>query len=422
MKDRIMEFKLAYRTINLILISILIIACTKKEEKDIPTTKLAQGTFFLDIFETGEIEAINSTSLSSPNISWRYGNLKITQMVKDGAEVNEGDTLVVFDPSEVKKVVIEAESNLEISKAELEKMKAQHQSDLEELTADLKVTKISREISRLRFESASYEAEIKRKEIALNLEKANIALKRAEEQLENRKKIQIEEVKQKELSIYQDESRLKEAYETLKKLFLVSPSKGIAIINRNWTTDNKFQVGDQCWSGFPLIQLPDMSALKATVNINEVDISKIKKGLNVEIKPDAFSNKTYPGEVVTVANLATNKNNNSSVKVFPVEINLKKAEEKILPGLTVSCRIIVDKIENVNYLPLEAVFNEGDKSYVYKKIGNNYEKLEIETGMSNTDHIIIISGLETGDQVALVNPFAEENKEENNTQTNTNNE
>lgn len=416
---RLNQFKLKNAALAMSLIFLVLIAfsCAKKEGKDIPLTKVQNGDFLLDVYETGEIEAINSINVSSPNISWRYGNLKITQLVKDGSEVKAGDTLVVFDPSEVKKVVVEAESNLEISKAELEKMKAQHQSDLEELTADLKVNHIAQEISKLRFESAGYEANIKRKEIALNLEKANIALKRAEEQLENRKKIQIEELKQKELSITQDENRLEEAHITLEQLFLTSPSPGIAIINRNWSTNNKFQVGDQCWSGFPLIQLPDMSALKATVNINEVDISKIKKGLTVEIKPDAFSNKTYPGEVITVANLATNKDNNSSIKVFPVEILLKKSEEKILPGLTVSCRIIVDKIENVNYLPLEAVFNEGDKSYVYKKTGVNYEKTEVETGVTNTDHIVIINGLEKGDQVTLTNPFAEEKTEDKTTPT-----
>lgn len=389
----------------------LLISCTKKEEKEVPITKAAFGTFLLDVYETGEIEAINSINVSSPNISWRYGNLKITQLVKDGSEVKAGDTLVVFDPSEVRKVVVEAESNLQISKAELEKMKAQHQSDLEELLADLKVNKISQEISKLRFESAGYEANIKKKEISLNLEKANIALKRAEEQIENRKKIQKEEVKQKELSISQDEARLTEAHETMDKLFLTSPSPGIAIINRNWSTNNKFQVGDQCWSGFPLIQLPDMTALKATVNINEVDVSKIKKGLKVEIKPDAFSNKIFPGEVLSVANLAVSKDNNSKIKVFPVEILMKKTEDKILPGLTVSCRIIVDKIDKVVFIPLEAVFNEGDKSYVYKKNVNTYEKIEVQTGATNSDHIIILKGVEKDDQLAMLNPFEQEKKE-----------
>ena len=66
----------------------------------------------------------------------------------------------------------------------------------------------------------------------------------------------------------------------------------------------------------PLILLPDLSSLKTTAKINEVDISKIAKGQQVEIKPDAFSDSTFTGKVISVANLAVNKDNESRVK-FP---------------------------------------------------------------------------------------------------------
>ena len=391
----------------LFLCIVLLAACKKEDAQQIPLASVTQGTFYLDLHEEGEIEAIQSNNISSPTISWRYGNLKITQIVKDGQEVKAGDTLIVFDASEVQKGIVEAEARLEISKAELEKMIAQQQSDLEELKADYEVTRISQEISKLRFESAKYESDIKKKEIQLNLEKADIALDRAKEQIDNRIKIQKEEVKQKNLSIQQDVARLKEANETLQKLFVTTPSPGIAIISRNWSSGNKFQIGDQCWSGFPLIQLPDLSALKATVKINEVDIAKISKGLKVEIKPDAFSDSIFTGVVSAVANLAVNKERDSKIKVFPVTILINETNKNLLPGLTVSCRIILDKIENVLYIPLDAVRSEGDTYFVYKKTAGGYDKTEVETGASNSDYIIITKGLHAKDKVALIDPFAE---------------
>lgn len=395
----------------------LLFSCGKEESaSEVAIGKVTEGTLFLEIHEEGEIEAINSTNVSAPNISWRYGNLKITQIVKDGKEVNEGDTLVVFDPSEVKKGVIDAESRLEMNMAELEKMEAQHQSDLEELKADYEVTRISQEISKIRFESSGYEAEIKRKEIQLNLEKANIALARAKEQIDNRRKIQAEEIKQKRLSISQDRARLDEANETLKKLYLISPSSGISIINRNWSTNNKFQIGDQTWSGFPLIQLPDLSALRAVVKINEVDISKISTGLKVEIKPDAFSDSVFTGVVSSVANLAINKDGSGKIKVFPVEININETSEKLLPGLTVSCRIIIGKVDDALMVPLDAIQTESGETYVYKKTAKGFEKTLVETGQNNSNYIIITSGLEENDKIALSDPFLGEKKTENATQ------
>lgn len=397
-----------YKPGILLLFMIFLWACKHEQIKEVPEGKVTKGTFRLEIFEEGEIDAIRSTNITAPAISWRYGIMKIAQIVKDGSEVKAGDTLAVFDPSEIRKAVMEAESRLGLNKVELEKLEAQQQSDLEELKSDYEVTRISQEISKIRFESAGYEANIKKKEIELNLEKANIALDRAKEQIDNKVKTQKEEIKLKNLSINQDIGRLADANETLKKLFVISPSPGIAMISKNWSSGNKLQVGDQCWPGYPLIQLPDLSALKATVQINEVDIAKIHKGLKVEIKPDAFSNNIYPGEVISVANLAVNKDGKSKVKVFPVEILLKKTDKKLLPGLTVSCRIILGTIKDALYVPIDALHSEGANNYVYKKTATGYEKTIVEIGASNTDYIVITKGLEVGDKVALEDPVKNE--------------
>lgn len=387
-------------------------SCGKKSTLQVPEAKVEQGTFFIDIYEEGEIEAINSINIAAPNIPWRFGNLKISAIVDDGKQVQTGDTLIAFDPSEVRKAILDYEDRLIVNNAELEKMLAQHELEMEGLNADYEVTRISHEISRMQLESAAHESEIKRREIQLNLEKADISLARAKEQIDNRRKIQIEEVKQKRLSIRQDEERLEEAYRTLDKLSVIAPAPGIAIISRNWSTNSKFQMGDQCWSSQQIIQLPDLSKLKAKVNINETDISHITKGLKVQIRPDAFSDSTFTGYVATVANLAQNKDNKSKIKVFPIEIVINEYNKNLLPGLTVSCRIIVDEIANVKYIPLEALHVQGDESYVFKRTVGGYDKVEVQAGLINSDYVIIESGLDKGDKVALIDPTALEKKDE----------
>lgn len=394
-----------------------LVSCNKKVAEQVPEATVEQGTFYIDIYEEGEIEAINSINVSSPDMPWRFGNLKISNIVNDGTEVKAGDTLITFDPSEVRKAIFDYEERLIVTNAELEKMLAQQELEMEELNADYQVTRISHEITRMQLESAAHESDIKRREIKLNLDKADISLARAKEQIENRRKIQIEEVKQKRLSIRQDEERLEEAHNTLNKLFVIAPAPGIAIISHNWSTNSKFQMGDQCWRSQQLIQLPDLSKVKAKVNINEVDISKVTKGLKVQVRPDAFSDSTFTGYVATVANLAQNKDNKSSIKVFPVEIIVNEYNKNLLPGLTVSCRIIVDEIPDVTFMPLEALHVEGDKSYVYKKSVNGYDKVEVQTGRTNSDYVIIESGLNQGDKVALIDPASLEKKDEKKEET-----
>lgn len=399
-------------TVLLCCVGALAVSCGKKAEVQVPEAKVTKGVFYVDIYEEGEIEAVNSINISSPDIPWRFGNLKISNIVTDGDEVQAGDTVITFDPAEVRKSILDYEDRLVVSNAELEKMLAQHELQMEELNADYEVTRISHEISRMQLESASHESEIKKREIQLNLEKADISLARAKEQIENRRRIQAEEVKKKRLSIRQDEERLAEAHSTLDKLFVVTPSPGIAIVSRNHSTNSKYQAGDQCWSKQQLIQLPDLSKLKAKVNINEVDISQVTKGLKVQIRPDAFSDSIFTGTVTTVANLAQNKDNNSKIKVFPIEIVIDQYNKNLLPGLTVSCRIIVDEINDVCYVPLEALHVEGDKSYVFKKTVAGYDKVMVQTGPTNSDYVIIEEGLDEGDKVALVDPAIVEKEKE----------
>lgn len=384
---------------------LLTLACSgEKEESKIPEAQVQEGTFQVDLYEEGQIEAFSSININAPNISWRFGNLKIAELVEDGTQVKAGDTVCVFDPSEVNKAILESEDRLIVSHAEMEKMMAQHQLDMENLQAEHRTSEITYEITRMQLESAAHESDIKRREIELNLEKAGIALERAKEQIENRRRIQLEEQKQMQLSIDEDEARLKEAHETLGKLTLVSPSDGIAIISRNWSTQSKYQIGDQMWPNNTLMQLPNLSKLKTEININEVDISYITRDLRVEVKPDAFSDSTFTGRVIHVANLAVNKDQNSNIKVFPVEILLDQTHKDLLPGLTVSCRIVIDEIEDVQYIPLEALHTEGNIKYVYRRKGGEYERVEVQTGLTNSDYVIITDGLKRNDHVALIDP------------------
>ena len=270
--------------------------------------------------------------------------LKITQLVEDGQSVNAGDTVILFDPSEVLNAIFTAETEIEIARADLEKLKAQQESKIEELRAEIEIAAISHRILEIKLEQATFAADITRKEIGLNLDKAKISLDKAGEEILNQEKIHYEEIQRSRLNIKQLEVNLADAQKTLDDLTVVSPSSGIAIIRTNWRTRNKWQVGDQPWSGSPIIDLPDLSELKVEAEISEVDISKVQLDQKVEIKLDAFSDTAYSGTVMSIANLARFKTQDSKIKIFPVEVLIDGTSEKFLPGMTVSCIISIEKI------------------------------------------------------------------------------
>jgi HlyD family secretion protein len=380
-------------------------ACKQEVVQKVQTTLVKKGAFLEDLTEEGAVKAVNSINITAPNISYRYGSLKITSMISDGTEVNKGDTIIVFDPSEIKKAIITSQQQLEIANAEFEKLKATQQSEIEDLEADLEIARISQEISKINFEQAVYESEVTKKEINLKLETANIALARAKEQIENKKKIQQEDLFQKTLSIKQLSAALDDANHSVNSLFVISPAPGIAILKENFMTGQKWQVGDQPYSGTALIELPDLNLMMAEVKINEVDITKIKPGLKVEIRPDAYSDTIYSGAIATVANLAQNKDSKTKIKIFPVQIRIEDVTRNLLPGLTVSCKIIISEMNDVLYIPVEAVFKDHGVEFVYVKSGSGFKRRDIVIGSVNTDYVVIKDGLREDEELALSDPF-----------------
>jgi HlyD family secretion protein len=387
------------------LIFIILTSCRGKEVSDVQVTTVKKGTFMEELTEQGTVEAVNSISVSAPVISYRYGSLKIARIVDDGEEVDKGDTVMIFDPSEIKRAIIQAEQQLEIAKAEYEKLKSTQQSEVEDLEADLELARISQEISKINFETSVYEPSVTKQEIALKLESATIALNRATEQIENKKIIHREDLIQKSLTIKQLTSTLSDANSSMNNLFVVSPAPGIAIKEENWNTGQKWAIGDQPYSGSKLIELPDLSEMRAEVKINEVDVSKILPGQRVEIRPDAYSDSLYKAKVESVANLAQNKDYKSKIKIFPVQVRISGQSKKLLPGLTVSCKIIVNEIPGVLFIPLESLFKEQGIDFVWLKSGSGFKRRDIKTGAINTDFAIITEGLEENDVIALSDPY-----------------
>ena len=394
----------------ILLVFLVLTACSSRKVQEVQTTIVKRGTFTEELTEEGTLRAVNSINISAPAISYRYGSLKITRMVEDGKEVEQGDTVIVFDPSEIKKAIINAQQQMEIAKAEYDKLKATQESEIEDLESDLEMARISQEISKITFNQAVFESEITRKEINLKLETANIALDRAREQIDNRKKIHQEELFQKNLTIKQLAVTLGDANHSISSLFVVSPSKGIAILKENWMSGRKWQMGDQPYGTTPLIDLPDLSEMLAEVKINEVDVSKITPGLKVVIKADAYSDTTYTGKVTRVANLAQNKDYNSKIKVFLAQILIEGRPANLLPGLTVSCKILIREIPDVIFVPVEAIIKSQGIEFVYIKKGSGYKRQEVKIGAINTDYAIVTEGLAENEVIALTDPFL--NKQE----------
>jgi multidrug efflux pump subunit AcrA (membrane-fusion protein) len=135
--------------------------------------------------------------------------------------------------------------------------------------------------------------------------------------------------------------------------------------------------------------------------VNEVDIRKVEVGQEVIIGLDAFPEKKLSGSVIKVANVGEQRPN-SDAKIFQVNIELNEKDDLLKPSMTTSNQIITKTYDSALHIPIEALFNQDDSiTYVFKKSGLSTEKREVMIGASNTNEVVILAGLEEGDEVYL---------------------
>lgn len=96
----------------------------------------------------------------------------------------------------------------------------------------------------------------------------------------------------------------------------------------------------------------DLRSLKLTASVDEADIGKIQRGMQVSFTVEAFPRDTFEGQVDAVRLNATTTNN---VVTYPVWINAPNDQLKLKPSMTATVHIIVSTAHNVTRVPNTAL-------------------------------------------------------------------
>ena len=144
------------------------------------------------------------------------------------------------------------------------------------------------------------------------------------------------------------------------------------------------------------IAKPDTA--KITLSVDEADILSVHEGQQATITLDAFADRTFEGTVTRVSQ--TSSSQGGSAK-YTVEITFDR-DENMLIGMSASAEIFVANAENVLTIPMLALQQYGEQTFVYTAVdedGNLTGETEITTGVSDGTLVEIVDGLEEGDTV-----------------------
>ena len=156
----------------------------------------------------------------------------------------------------------------------------------------------------------------------------------------------------------------------------------------------------------PILTIPDMREMAIKVNIHESAVQRVAIGQSVKVSVDAFPDEALTGVVIKVAVVADSANAfmNPDLKVYPTLIKIDGTHEWLRPGMSAEVDILVKSLEDVVYVPIQAVTYFDDIHVVYVSSGGRVQRREVKVGAFSEQFIEINDGLRAGEQVLLLPP------------------
>jgi len=367
------------------------------------TEEVTRGAFRREVTASGALKAVQATPIVVPTDS--EGPQKIAWMAEDGARVKAGDPVVLFDPSDAQKQLADGKSDRATADNKIQKTAAENKKTQAGLALDLELAKSESE----RAETfASKDTDIfSRNEIITSQIDRDLLSKRAESaqyKSHASSKLGAADISLGEIERSKAEIRIRQAEKGLGSLRVLAPHDGIIVFERNWRGES-LSIGETCWPGQKIAEIPDLGALEAKVYVLEADAGGLKPGQTARVTIEAHPETVYTAKVSRVDAMAKTRNWRSPIKYFETILSLEKTVAGTMkPGQAVRAVLALEEVASAVSVPRGAVFEKDGKRVVYKLDGSRFAPVEVTLGHSSLARVVIEKGLAEGDRIALRDP------------------
>ena len=236
--------------------------------------------------------------------------------------------------------------------------------------------------------------------------------------------------------VAQAQANLARLDNVLARFDVVAPLDGV-VTNLPVRVGETVVPGIQNSAASTIMTIADMSLITAEVSVDETDIVNVQVGQTGSVTIDAIPNKTFTGRVIEIGNsailrssgVAASQSTTSAqeAKDFKVVVALDNPPEEIRPGLSATAKLVTATRANVLSIPIQALTvrtkgdlepakngkqnsqdaidpvqekaNREEIQGVFVVHGDTAEFRKVETGITGSTDIEVVSGLEPGDLI-----------------------
>ncbi|HOB82519.1 MAG TPA: efflux RND transporter periplasmic adaptor subunit [Peptococcaceae bacterium] len=228
-------------------------------------------------------------------------------------------------------------------------------------------------------------------DIDREIEEAKIQLAKAEDELKDLVAPDDQKRREQELKVAQNQQHMMVTQEQFDNLQATSPIDGVVV--------SLFVVtGDEVSSGQEIIVISNFAKNTMEIEVDELDINKLRFGQEAEITVDALPDVTLTGQVVGIAQEGSIS---EGVTKYPVTLEVGY-HEGIKSGMTASATIRLENKQDVLRIPAEALVTENNSTMVRYLDNGQIRMKPIRIGVNNGRWVEVVEGLEEDEEIVLV--------------------
>ena len=352
---------------------------------------------------SGELIASESLPVAIPasirmsfNIAW---------IAPEFSEIRKGDVLARFDDAQVR---LDREGTaLNVAKSDFKLVNTEREAELERIGIDHQTYRVEGERSITETFASADETLLSRNEIIdaladvdyLDVEGNFLEWQLAtldQRNLADQNLIRAE--RQSELS------KLEKHDTALELMELRSPADGTFVYARTrWGA--KVGKGQTVYPGMPIGLLPVRGKIGARLYVPEADAVGLAEGQTVRLRLDAATNRQFTARITSVSPVASPRNRTDPQKFFSVEAEIDNVDPEIMRvGSRLRAEVITGSINSGIVVPSQAVFGDGEDTFVYVLDGGRIEERIVTLGQRSPDLVELTTGVVPGERISLVAP------------------
>ena len=381
-----------------------LVSCSRSGK--VHVVKATKAPFDLKVHATGQLQSAASFFVGCPSVErvWQYS---ISFMAPEGKAVKEGDMILGFDAREIMQRLQLKQSELDTGLKELDKMRLQEQQTREVLALKCEEEKVNKQKA---VRKADYPegliAPMELEKAQMGLELADLQEKLADKRLSNqisgmKSRIQVQESKVRLLK-----AEVERLERDVQKMNVSAPKAGLVVYTPSWNGKKK-AVGDSCWFGETILELPDLGRMQMKAVILEVQAGRVKVGQPAEVRLDSNPDRVYKGVITSLGRVFRVKSDSQPAIVFDAVIDLSESDPELMrPGMAAGVNITVSSKKDVLQVPEAAIVYGEQGAAVWRKGFLSKELTLVTIGARSSGMVEILSGLAENDSIVILSGAA----------------